>query len=190
MSDMEHKLAKECAERIVSRTYNGSDIEIEAKIVCRAYLSTVTPPGSGEDAVWTAEQLAEADTEAAVTHFLIHNKRHDEAFADAFLEFAKTLKASAAAAGRDQWRPIESAPKDGTEILVYVDVASVPVVHIAWYRNKAEWEESGRPSGWDSLEEWEGWWSYTENSVSQTKLEDFKLPTHWMPLPPSPSTKE
>ena len=77
------------------------------------------------------------------------------------------------------WQPIETAPKDGTEILVYKDMATVPVIHIAWYRNKEEWEASGQYcGGWDTLEEWEGWWSYTEGSVSQSKIE----PTHWMPL--------
>lgn len=86
------------------------------------------------------------------------------------------------------WQPIETAPRDGTEILIYVDVATVPVVHIAWYRSKDEWENSGQYCcGWDILQEWEGWWSYTENSVSQSKLEDYKHPTHWMPLPNAPS---
>ncbi len=81
------------------------------------------------------------------------------------------------------WQPIETAPKDGTEILVYKDVATVPVVHIAWYRSQQEWEESGKYCDFcETLKEWEGWWSYTENSVSQSKLEDFKYPSHWMPF--------
>lgn len=89
-----------------------------------------------------------------------------------------------------EWRDIESAPRDGTYVLVYANIATVPVVHIAWYRNAEEWEEQGQYCGdWESLKEWEGWWSYTENSVSQSKLEDYKFPTHWMPLPSSP-TKE
>jgi hypothetical protein len=86
-----------------------------------------------------------------------------------------------------EWRPIESAPKDGTDVLVYKDVATVPVVHIAWYRSEEEWNESGQHCGFcDSLEEWLGWWSYTRNSVTQERLEGYAEPTHWMPLPAPP----
>ena len=81
------------------------------------------------------------------------------------------------------WRPIETAPKDGTEVLVLLNSASVDVVHIAWWRSREEWERSGQYcGGWDSLEEWEGWWSYTRNSVSQEKLEGYQYPTHWHPM--------
>lgn len=87
----------------------------------------------------------------------------------------------------DAWQPIKTAPKDGTDILVYKDIATVPVVHIAWYRSEEEWNESGQfCGGWDSLEEWQGWWSYTRNSVTQEKLDGYAEPTHWMPLPDSP----
>jgi hypothetical protein len=86
-----------------------------------------------------------------------------------------------------EWQPIESAPKDGTDILVYYECATVPIVHIAFYRGKDEWESSGKYcGGWNSLEEWEGWWSYTTNSISQDKLIGFSEPTHWMPLSKPP----
>lgn len=83
-----------------------------------------------------------------------------------------------------KWQPISTAPKDGTEVLVYLEVAEVPVVHLAWYNSREEWDYSGQYcGGWDSLEDWEGWWSYTEGSVGQSKLEGYKAPTHWMPMP-------
>lgn len=97
------------------------------------------------------------------------------------------------AAGADQdqqpsegfgaWRPITTAPKDGTEVLVLLDYPGQSVVHIARWRSREEWESSGQYcGGWDSLEDWEGWWSYTRNSVSQEKLEGWRLPTHWHPM--------
>ncbi len=61
-----------------------------------------------------------------------------------------------------------------------INCAGVDIVHIAWYRNREEWESSGQYcGGWNTLEEWEGWWSYTRNSVSQEKLEGWSAPTHW-----------
>ncbi len=73
------------------------------------------------------------------------------------------------------WQPIETAPKDGTDILVAYEFASVWIAHIAWYRSREGWEDDWKP-------EHEGWWSYIENSVSQHKLEGFNAPTHWMPF--------
>jgi hypothetical protein len=85
-----------------------------------------------------------------------------------------------------KWQPIETAPRDGTDVLVYKDVATVPVVHIAWYRSEEEWRDHGGCLFGDTLEEYVGWWSYTRNSVTQEKLEGYAEPTHWMPLPEPP----
>lgn len=89
------------------------------------------------------------------------------------------------------WQPIETAPKDGTDVLIWKDMGDTPVVHIAWYRSKEEWEDSGKYCGFcETIEEWEGWWSYTENSVSQSKLDGHHAPTHWMPLPAAPGSEK
>ena len=89
-----------------------------------------------------------------------------------------------------KWLPIETAPKDGTDVLVLLDSSGEPVVHIAWWRSREEWESNGRYcSGWDSVEEWEGWWSYTRTSVTQEKLDGYRLPTHWMPMPTPPTSE-
>lgn len=58
------------------------------------------------------------------------------------------------------WRPIESAPKDGTEVLVLI---REKVIRLGWYF---------RPSS-----RTEGWCDESGKSIR---------PTHWMPLPAPP----
>lgn len=82
------------------------------------------------------------------------------------------------------WQPIETAPKDGTDILVYYEFATVPIVHIAYY--DTDEHDLWKDQGFDNKEDKIGWWSYVQNSVSQHKLEGYSAPTHWMPLPDSP----
>ena len=64
-----------------------------------------------------------------------------------------------------QWQPIETAPKDGTEILVCGPLRDGSGV----YRDVTRW-----PNGWS------GKWpvAYMHNSDE---------PTHWMPLPEPPA---
>lgn len=81
-----------------------------------------------------------------------------------------------------EWQPIETAPKDGTTVIVGFDIASVWIVRSACWDDGQGWDSTG----FDSLDEARGWWSYC-NSVSSEKLEGIYEPTHWMPLPPAPS---
>lgn len=83
------------------------------------------------------------------------------------------------------WSPISTAPKDGTDILVYYEFATVPIVHIAHY--STDEFDYWKDEGFSSKDEAIGWWSYVENSVSQHKLEGYNTPTHWMSLPQQPS---
>lgn len=67
------------------------------------------------------------------------------------------------------WQPIESAPRDGTEILVTgLDNGTGPTRHTLM----ARWEKC--PHFGDH---------FTDRSSGSTALEYL---THWMPLPPSP----
>lgn len=77
-----------------------------------------------------------------------------------------------------EWQPIDTAPKDGTDIIVGFDAATVWVAHIAWWRR-----EEDHP---DFVLEDVGWWSYVRGSVSQEKLDGHREPTHWIPLPEVP----
>lgn len=81
-----------------------------------------------------------------------------------------------------KWQPIETAPKDGTMVLVYYVRGGVPVVHIAWYDSPREWKklaENGLVL--DSREEWVGWWAYTRGSVTQERLDGWLTPAYWAP---------
>ena len=97
--------------------------------------------------------------------------------AEKILDTRGTVMAEAIAAieeleARNQWQPIETAPKDGTE----VDLWGVNHLHynkIGVRLNNIAW---GRVTDWIGRE-YEDW---------QTgRGEDFE-PTHWMPLPQPP----
>lgn len=80
-----------------------------------------------------------------------------------------------------EWRPIETAPQDGTEIL-------------AIYAN--EW--MGRPDGDYSIVRWErkGWVAQADSqraiAAQGDTYTEYVEPfvTHWMPLPEPPNLKE
>jgi len=81
---------------------------------------------------------------------------------------------------KSPWRPIETAPKDDTEILILFDSATVPIVRLCW------WSEARDLYVGDIVSEEVGWWSY-QNSVTQEMIDtEILKPTHWMPLPEPP----
>ncbi len=71
------------------------------------------------------------------------------------------------------WQPIETAPRDGTEILIF-EPASAAKIHVV------SWQES---------EDYKVW-CYAEEVLSDICPEGAE-PTHWMPLPqpPAPFTR-
>lgn len=65
------------------------------------------------------------------------------------------------------WQPIETAPKDGTHILVYPALMGVPLV--------ASWKS--KSDDFDYIGFWRN--PMTEKAVPY-------MPTHWMPIPKPP----
>lgn len=59
------------------------------------------------------------------------------------------------------WRPIETAPKDGTEILVNTNAYECGCVIAKWFKY----------NGREAFRDWDA---------------DAHTPTHWLPLPPPP----
>lgn len=82
---------------------------------------------------------------------------------------ARPLYAAPVPAVPAGWQPIETAPKDGTEIILR---RGIRVGAAAWFHWPAtEFHEAG--AGWSIGFDGDSW-------------DDEKAPTHWLPLPPSP----
>lgn len=80
-----------------------------------------------------------------------------------------------------KWLPIETAPKDGTEILGYREDCGILLIR--WdapinFLSEREYEGLG-----DSAEQ-EDW--FCADFVAGSRLEGTEVPTHWMPLPEEP----
>lgn len=84
---------------------------------------------------------------------------------------AAALAASQNKAGV-QWQPIETAPKDGTRILVWLGAPWSNAQAVRWFESWQNWQTEDFP---DEYDEYCGIGS--------------ELPTHWMPLPHPPTTE-
>jgi hypothetical protein len=72
----------------------------------------------------------------------------------------------------DGWRPIDTAPKDGTEILIWIAEPWSKVEKARWYQPWGNWQSGAIPDD-PVREELYGIGS--------------SLPTHWMPVPSRPA---
>lgn len=82
------------------------------------------------------------------------------------------------------WQPIETAPKDGTEILVYAPEIGVPL--LARFAAPCDFmtEQEGRR--YDILDEdWDEADWFAADFIQGCRLTG-GAPTHWMPLPDPP----
>lgn len=95
-----------------------------------------------------------------------------EAERDTALAKVKELEAQSA------WRPIESAPKDGTEVLGW---------HPEWVN--AEFSPDGIRS---CIHDGERWCSahWVDDDFNILHMGDHIQPTHWQPLPPPPAAAD
>jgi hypothetical protein len=75
------------------------------------------------------------------------------------------------------WLPIETAPRDGSSIIVGYDYAGRWIVHVAF------WDDKFPTAGDDEC----GWSSYITNSITDVLLDGPRAPTHWLPLPTTPT---
>lgn len=82
----------------------------------------------------------------------------------------------------DKWEPIETIPKDGREVIVLINCATVPIVRTAWFIHPDEMSKDEWEHGYGADTSYIGWWSY-RNSVGQEKLSVLEQPIGWLPLP-------
>ena len=82
------------------------------------------------------------------------------------------------------WKPIDTAPRDGTNVILGWDFAGVWLVRNGW------WDDGCSACGDCPCDEDDiGWWSY-RHSVTQELLNGYDEPTHWLPLPKPPTVGE
>lgn len=104
---------------------------------------------------------------------------HKAAIETALAKASKILSLPGIAAG-EGWRPIETAPKDGTDVLIW----NAEGHEIAqWYPKE---EDGSDQPGHD--EGWIGTYAFPGRSWGlRLRSEPQGQPTHWMPLPQPPS---
>ncbi len=88
----------------------------------------------------------------------------------------RAMLAAAPSTKEPGWLPIESAPKDGSRILIHTP-NSRHKVQEAWWAIPYE----GTP---------DGWWSTPTSPTGRGYMILPEAATHWQPLPAAPSTKE
>lgn len=71
-----------------------------------------------------------------------------------------------------QWQPIDTAPKDGTEIVLWCEKSKSMLLQCKWKHN--EWHEL-KLNDFDVM--------------SWSSLESYEMPTHWMKIVP-PAEKD
>jgi hypothetical protein len=76
----------------------------------------------------------------------------------------------------DVGQPIETAPKDGTHVLLFVQYSDAPGEWVMGY-----WPYAGRPD-MDEL----GSWKLVQAGTWAEDISVNGLPTHWRPPPPPP----
>jgi len=80
-----------------------------------------------------------------------------------------------------RWQPIETAPKDGTEVLGYRKDAHIFLMRWTSPESFCTDDELGALGDSGYVESW-----FYADFVAGGRLEGSEVPTHWMPLPEGP----
>ena len=80
------------------------------------------------------------------------------------------------------WQPIETAPRDGTWILLWDDHLGLAVSG-CWY----DYPGINTPDDYEAP--WSFWTADNDLISFWVGGDDYYSPTHWMPLPPAPTQR-
>lgn len=112
--------------------------------------------------------------------FRIYTPQIDEHQVEQWREALSAARSLLLGLEREQgWQPIESAPKDGTAILVTRHMG-----HWGWVRGYARWEEAN----YRNVGVFAGWISH--GFTDPPGELGLAHPTHWRPLPAPPESPE
>lgn len=81
------------------------------------------------------------------------------------------------------WQPIETAPKDGTEVLAWREDAGI---FLARWTSPEEFCTSDELEALSEADAAQEDW-FAADFVQGSRLDDGLVPTHWMPLPDPPT---
>jgi hypothetical protein len=148
----------------------------------RSALSAALAVEAGTDAEWTYKIQYGPEGEANYAwvyrgqEMVATMKTHH---AQAVCSALTTSPASSGVEGEAvAWRTMDSAPKDGTPILV---AQGDIVKSVAWVSRTREYQELVSTKGNRETYEWK------KEDVGYWDADDVFEPTHWMPLPAAPS---
>jgi|SRR6185369_872990 len=164
--DPERALEAFCVMQDAAEAKSASRIaDLEAQVFAlHKQLGYETKPDNSQD--W-------AGISGAVAFHLI--ERHADNWSEAgdMMEAFAASRAPKAAGGVPQWQPIETAPKDGEEVFLWLPSPYERIEKVRWFDLWENWQIGEFP---DDSDEYCGIGS--------------ALPTHWMPLPAAPQVAE
>ena len=154
-----------CADKL-NAAYKARIAELEAQLAARQ-------PSDLQAAILARDKfermfVAACEDLAAINENL--GLDPDDGGAEPIIAAIEELRVAAShAVVGQQWQPIETAPKDGTRIIIFMGAPWARIVTVRWFDLWENWQEGDFP---EDHEEYCGIGS--------------EVPTHWMPLPPAP----